>query len=840
VSADLSLNTAATQATLDPDAALALDTVYTVEVTSGVEGKFGSPAVPHTSYFRTDPVGGGEIPLPQVSEGTVPVSTTKSGSGSKTAGEHIGWSVAPAGDLNSDGYDDLITGAPDWGTPTDAEIGEVLVYLGGASDSERVVPDIAYRGEAAYDRAGVAVAGNFDFNNDGTPDILIGAPGADPGGDSEAGKVYLIYFDPSDYNFADSDTDIINLGDVGSTIDGVVFTGASADDLAGYSLAGGGALGWDTDSSDTVDDIVIGAPGVTAFVSGDDGAAYVIFSDGTLGNEESLDDVGGTVAGHKYSGGSLTDQRLGHAIALPGDVTGTAGDDIAIGAPTNGTFDTGMAYVVEGGGIRKGSSDASSIAAQIQGTQPNEQLGFSLAGGGDNRKDEQADLLIGCPFYDAAYATLPNAGRVIQISDRIPASTTSADAVGDTISGVIWEGDADSDGLGYSVAGVGTVTDNNYADIALGAPFADRDGDSDAGTVYLIEGETEHTAMTSPMSVGEVGPSVHGLQLTGVAAGEHAGFAISAAGDLDGDSDGDFGVGAPHRTVGSQTDVGRVYLVLESELEEPGYCDEDGCTVVDLSNGAQLAVPAFSLAGPTVLAVSGILDADGLARQNKHVPAGWTLAGAADYDDENQTFGGPDPTADIPINPDKQDQVAAGPGYELVYQFDEELGWIPLTEGDVIDNQHYPSYNSVELLVDPLHVFAVFLPDADNDGMRNTMDCDSDDGAVFHEPHEIVNVRFPSETVLEWDSDAPNSGTGTVYDVLRGDLDEVAFIGSGSGEICLAFGTSETSIMVDDSSGLASGEGYFYLIRAENTCGVGTYGGDSSFNTRTSATCPHY
>ena len=124
---------------------------------------------------------------------------------------------------------------------------------------------------------------------------------------------------------------------------------------------------------------------------------------------------------------------------------------------------------------------------------------------------------------------------------------------------------------------------------------------------------------------------------------------------------------------------------------------------------------------------------------------------------------------------------------------------------------------------------------ADNDGITNACDCAPDDPLAFDVPSEIQNLRWQADAVtVEWDSDAPNSGAGTVYDVIRGDLAGLPV--GGAGEVCLDPDSSDTSSQ--DLTVPLSASGFYYLVRGENICGTGDYGTDSFFNLRTTTACP--
>ena len=201
VPATATVGTSGLRVTLDPDSPLDLNTLYTVEVTSGITDFSGQPAVYFSSLFRTSSTASDTRTLPSASdeaEGLAALSRT-------------GAAVGRAGDLNEDGINDWLAGAPSYqasGGPVEA--GSAAVYFGSTVLAERIAADIIFEGAGAHDRAGVSVAGDFDFNGDGHLDFLIGAEqfnrtldddsaaGCDAGAPCGAGRVYLIYFDPTD------------------------------------------------------------------------------------------------------------------------------------------------------------------------------------------------------------------------------------------------------------------------------------------------------------------------------------------------------------------------------------------------------------------------------------------------------------------------------------------------------------------------------------------------------------------------------------------------------------------------------------------------------------------
>jgi hypothetical protein len=146
------------------------------------------------------------------------------------ANDQLGSSLAKAGDVNGDGYDDFLIGAPTFDPLTAPNGGAAYLVLGRAapwslSTPISQVPVIRYSGESSTDRAGESVAGAGDVNGDGFADMLIGAPfDDDTGGNS--GTAYLILGSAIPTN--------------ASLSTAIKFTGEAADDEAGTSVAGAG------------------------------------------------------------------------------------------------------------------------------------------------------------------------------------------------------------------------------------------------------------------------------------------------------------------------------------------------------------------------------------------------------------------------------------------------------------------------------------------------------------------------------------------------------------------------------------------------------------------------
>ncbi|HSQ59072.1 MAG TPA: FlgD immunoglobulin-like domain containing protein [Acidobacteriota bacterium] len=142
----------------------------------------------------------------------------------------VGHAVAKAGDFDGDGVDDFLVGAPDSGEDGVIVGGRAYLYRGGQTGDERSAADLRFEESVIYDNFGAAVAGDADVNGDGWDDILIGAPVAEGAAGIRAGRVYVYFGGPG----ADAVADVVLEGDAPDAAFG---TSISLGDLNGDGVA---------------------------------------------------------------------------------------------------------------------------------------------------------------------------------------------------------------------------------------------------------------------------------------------------------------------------------------------------------------------------------------------------------------------------------------------------------------------------------------------------------------------------------------------------------------------------------------------------------------------------
>jgi hypothetical protein len=469
--------------------------------------------------------------------------------------------IAPVGDVNGDGIDDLLIGVEEFAT-SGGVTGAAFVVFGRSAGIPPTLSLAALDGSngfrldgvGALDDSGRAVAGLGDFNGDGRDDFAIGANEASPlPTRPDAGAVYVVF------GRATAWPATLALGSLDGS-NGLRIDGPAAGTRVGIAVAGIG----DT-NGDSRPDLLIGASAAT-FGGGsfNTGAAYVVFGAGTpfaaSFDLATLDGSNGFEL-RGVAGGDFT----GEAVAGAGDVNGDGVRDLLVGAfgadPMGRNF-AGSTYLVFG---RSTGFPALLAPASLDGTNgvridgaAGSLSGRSIAGAGDTNGDGRDDLLIGAAQLDVGSES--DAGAAYLVLGRAVFSATLDLTTFSGSDGFVMPGRLSGDLLGTAVAGIGDLNLDGRDDFVIDAARADVGGQSDVGVTHLVFGRPPSGAPS--LDLFALAGGGEGLGIVGPGAGARAGERLAGAGDFNRDGVLDVAIGAVGFDPGGITDAGSVYLVF--------------------------------------------------------------------------------------------------------------------------------------------------------------------------------------------------------------------------------------------------------------------------------------
>jgi hypothetical protein len=484
-----------------------------------------------------------------------------------TLGARFGASIAAAGHTSSDGFEDLVVGAPGHAVGS----GAVRVYTGQLElNTEPPILLTTLFGDQAQSFFGESVAAGGDVNGDGFSDVVVGA-----------GRYDL---DPMDANCCIGAAFVYH-GSLGGVPNGDPTTAdaqLTSDQNSPDGFGTHAAMG-DVDNDGYADVILAADAYHLAAPSSDEGAVFVFHGSMTTGvasggptAADTQLDIGLSVGG---GGGGVGTMRV-----ATGDVNGDGYDDVVVGHPL---FDTGNGFGAQGAviiflaelnGDGIVSGDVGSAHAVIGSDQSGPGAGAigSSVALGDVNGDGYDDVIVGAPAYG------PGNGAVFVFHGGV----LGLQATDPSMAQARLMGDQANFSFGSSVAS-GDVNGDGYDDVVVGDPL--RDSNDGGGFVFFgsaagVQGEEPNTAHTQLFP-----------DMAGAAAGESA-----AVADMDNDGFADVFLGAPFYDAFTQANAGAVVKWVEHA--HLGLCGDLDQNLIQ--DGADLLALRMALANPSDDALS--------------------------------------------------------------------------------------------------------------------------------------------------------------------------------------------------------------------------------------------
>jgi hypothetical protein len=356
----------------------------------------------------------------------------------------FGYAVTSAGDVDGDGFDDLLVGAPGYTNGQSGE-GVACLWLGdfnfesrddilpgdNASPGRPATSDWYFEGSSTGAHLGFSLGTAGDVNGDGFADVVIGAWGDA----STPGRAYV---------FTGNDAgSFLSLGPSWSVVGGAL-------DKTGFSVSTAGDV-----NGDGRGDVAIGSPSFSN-VQVDEGALDVyVFA-------PTPPPLSGQLYAHRE--GDVNNGTLGAFVASLGDVNDDGFGDVLAGSAYYGTV---RVYLGSGDLPRQVAFPVSSAAFSSQGNQTGAGSGLALSIVGDIDLDGYDDYVVGAPFWDGPDG---EEGRIETFYGGPCGPACGPIRI--VVPGQ-FEGNQAGAQLGSATSGAGDVNGDGFSDVIVGAPNAD-------------------------------------------------------------------------------------------------------------------------------------------------------------------------------------------------------------------------------------------------------------------------------------------------------------------------------------------------------------------------------
>lgn len=460
------------------------------------------------------------------------------------ANSYTGYSQSSAGDVNGDGFDDILIGASHENSASSTQAGAVYLVYGQSNthSSMTLTKDntVKFTGEVMNDYLGSSVASAGDVNGDGFDDILMGSCGKKNtrvnGTWGCAGAMYLIYGQAA-------------------TLEGKMLTNSNTikfhgEELFGYLGMRNYSIASANDvNGDGFDDILVAGYGDQANGSGVRyGVAYLIYGQSATFSSMTLS-ASTTV---KFAGKNEYDY-LGASVASAGDVNDDGYEDVLLGSHGKDTAqgNVGAAYLIYGQAnpLNDMVPDESNSVV-LSGETGYQSFAKYTTSAGDINGDGYADIIIGGAYKTDSPTSTSVGATYLVYGQAKPLQNTALTAD----NSVKFTGEIDElyGEVGYTVSTAGDTNGDGYDEMLIGAGHNDAAG-NDAGAAYLVYGQINTLADLALSKENTI-------KFTGEGSSDYAGEYVAAAGDVNDDGYADILIGAYLKNIDGAENVGATYL----------------------------------------------------------------------------------------------------------------------------------------------------------------------------------------------------------------------------------------------------------------------------------------